>query len=77
MVVLGQAGVADGLGGLGVQRTGKLCIPVQYAAGNDAAMTAYDRLAALWSAPQPEKPENKMTARLSLAVLGRMILGRS
>ena len=47
------------------------------AAGNDAAMTAYDRLAALWSAPQPEKPENKMTARLSLAVLGRMILGRS
>ena len=33
MVVLGQAGVADGLGGLGVQRTGKLCIPVQYAAG--------------------------------------------
>ena len=47
------------------------------AAGNDAAMAAYDRLAALWSAPQPEKPENKMTARLSLAVLGRMILGRS
>ena len=47
------------------------------AAGNDAAMAAYDRLAALWSAPQPEKPENKTTARLSLAVLGRMILGRS
>lgn len=44
------------------------------AAGNDAAMAAYDRLAALWSAPQPE---NKTTARLSLAVLGRMILGRS
>ena len=33
MVVLGQAGVADGLGGLGVQRAGELCIPVQYAAG--------------------------------------------
>ena len=47
------------------------------AAGNDVAMAAYDRLAALWSAPQPEKPENKTTARLSLAVLGRMILGRS
>lgn len=44
------------------------------AAGNDAAMAACDRLEALWSAPQPE---NKTTARLSLAVLGRMILGRS
>ena len=32
VVVLGQAGVADGLGGLGVQRAGELCIPVQYAA---------------------------------------------
>ena len=47
------------------------------AAGNDAAMAACNRLEALWSAPQPEKPENKTTARLSLAVLGRMILGRS
>ena len=47
------------------------------AAGNDAAMAAYDRLAALWGITQPEKPENKTTARLSLAVLGRMILGRS
>ena len=47
------------------------------AAGNDAAMAAYDRLAALWGTTQPEKPENKTTARLSLAVLGRMILGRS
>ena len=43
------------------------------AAGNDAAAAACDRLAALWSAPQPE---NKTTARLSLAVLGRMILGK-
>ena len=47
------------------------------AAGNDAAMAAYDRLAVLWGITQPEKPENKTTARLSLAVLGRMILGRS
>ena len=47
------------------------------AAGNDAAMAAYDRLAALWGITQPEKPENKTTARLSHAVLGRMILGRS
>ena len=44
------------------------------AAGNDAAMAAYDRLAALWGITQPD---NKTTARLSLAVLGRMILGRS
>ena len=41
------------------------------AAGNDAAMAAYDRLAALWGITQPD---NKTTARLSLAVLGRMIL---
>ena len=47
------------------------------AAGNDAAMAACDRLEALWSDPQPPRPENKTTARLSLAVLGRMILGRS
>ena len=56
---------------------GVLTVLRTLAAGNDAAMAAYDRLAALWSAPQPEKPENKTTARLSLAVLGRMILGRS
>ena len=47
------------------------------AAGNAAAMAACDRLAALWSTTQPPKPENKTTARLGLAVLGRMILGRS
>ena len=47
------------------------------AAGNDAAMAACDRLEVLWGITQPEKPENKTTARLSLAVLGRMILGRS
>ena len=42
------------------------------AAGNDAA--ACDRLEALWGA---DDPDNRNTARLSLAVLGRMILGRS
>ena len=47
------------------------------AAGNDAAMAACNRLETMWNAPQPPKPENKTTARLSLAVLGRMILGRS
>lgn len=47
------------------------------AAGNAAAMAACDRLEALWSTTQPPKPENKTTARLGLAVLGRMILGRS
>ena len=47
------------------------------AVGNAAAMAACDRLAALWDTTQPPKPENKTTARLSLAVLGRMILGRS
>lgn len=53
------------------------------AAGNAAATAACDRLAALWNDPQPPekpdppKPENRTTARLGLAVLGRMILGRS
>ena len=44
------------------------------AAGNDAAAAACDRLEALWGA---DDPDNRNTARLSLAVLGRMILGRS
>jgi hypothetical protein len=44
------------------------------AAGNDAAAVACDRLEALWGA---DDPDNRNTARLSLAVLGRMILGRS
>lgn len=53
------------------------------AAGDDAAVAACDRLAALWDAllqpekPDPPQPENKTTARLGLAALGRMILGRS
>ena len=44
------------------------------AAGNDAAAAACDRLEALWGA---DDPDDRNTARLSLAVLGRMILGRS
>ncbi len=43
------------------------------AAGNDAA-AACDRLEALWGA---DDSDDRNTARLSLAVLGRMILGRS
>ena len=67
-----------GAGGISAEEKQALLAVLRLlAAGNDAAMAAYDRLAALWSAPQPEKPENKTTARLSLAVLGRMILGRS
>ena len=33
MVILGQAGIPDGLGGLGVECAGELGIPVQHAAG--------------------------------------------
>ncbi len=46
------------------------------AAGNDAAAAACDRLEALWGADDPDNPDDRNTARLSLAVLGRMILGR-
>ena len=45
------------------------------AAGNDAAMTAYDRLAALWDSTQP--PKENVFAVLGQAVLGKMILGRN
>ena len=50
------------------------------AAGNDAAMAACDRLAALWGTTQPEKPDqptNTVFAVLGQAVLGKMILGRN
>ena len=50
------------------------------AAGNDTAMDAYDRLAALWGTPQPEKPDqptDAASAVLGQAVLGKMILGRN
>ena len=67
-----------GTGGISAQeKQALLAVLRTLAAGNDAAMAACDRLAALWSDPQPPRPENKTTARLSLAVLGRMILGRS
>ena len=45
------------------------------AAGNDAAMDACDRLAALWGNPQP--PKEKVFAVLGQAILGKMILGRN
>ena len=38
VVVLRQAGIADGLGGLRIERTGKLGIPVQHPAGVLRAM---------------------------------------
>lgn len=50
------------------------------AAGNDAAMAAYDRLAALWGTTQPEKPDqptDAASAVLGQAILGKMILGRN
>ena len=50
------------------------------AAGNDAAMAACNRLAALWGTTQPEKPDqptDAASAVLGQAVLGKMILGRS
>ena len=45
------------------------------AAGNDAAMAACDRLAALWDNPQP--PRENVFAVLGQAILGKMILGRN
>ena len=53
---------------------GVLTVLRTLAAGNDAAAAACDRLEALWGA---DDSDNRNTARLSLAVLGRMILGRS
>ena len=67
-----------GTGGISAEeKQALLAILRLLAAGNAAAMAACDRLEALWSTTQPPKPENKTTARLGLAVLGRMILGRS
>ena len=73
-----------GAGGMSAeQKQALLEVLRTLAAGNDAAMAGCDRLAALWNDPQPPekpdppKPENKTTARLSFAALGRMILGRS
>ena len=47
------------------------------AAGNDAAMAACDRLAALWGTTQPDPPTDTAFAVLGQAILGKMILGRS
>mgnify|MGYP004519452547 CR=1 FL=1 len=50
------------------------------ATGNDAAMAACDRLAALWGTTQPEKPDQPTDtafAVLGQAILGKMILGRN
>ena len=54
------------------------------AAGNETAMDACDRLAALWGTTQPEKPDppqpepptDTAFAVLGQAVLGKMVLGR-
>ena len=63
-----------GTGGISAEeKQALLAILRLLAAGNDAAMAACDRLEALWGA---DDPDNRNTARLSLAVLGRMILGR-
>ena len=45
------------------------------AAGNAAAMAAYEALAALWDTPQP--PEENVFAVLGRALLGTMKLGRN
>ena len=70
-----------GKGGISAEEKQALLAVLQLlAAGNDAAMAAYDRLAALWSTTQPEKPDqptDKVFAVLGRAILGKMILGRN
>ena len=64
-----------GAGGISAEeKRAVLTVLRTLAAGNDAAASACDRLEALWGA---DDPDNTATARLNLAVLGRMILGRS
>ena len=64
-----------GIGGITTaEKRAVLTVLRTLAAGNDAAAAACDRLEALWGA---DDPDNRNTDRLSLAVLGRMILGRS
>ena len=65
---------APGASAATLVENGVLTVLRTLAAGNDAAAAACDRLEALWGA---DDPDNRNTARLSLAVLGRMILGRS
>lgn len=65
-----------GTGGITTAEKWELLVILRLlAAGNDAAMTAYARLEALWSAPQP--PKENVFAVLGQAILGKMILGRN
>ena len=65
-----------GAGGISAEEKQALLAVLRLlAAGNDAAMTAYARLEALWSAPQP--PKENVFAMLGRAILGKMSLGRN
>ena len=65
-----------GAGGISAEEKQALLAVLRLlAAGNDAAMTAYARLEALWSAPQP--PKENVFAVLGRAILGKMSLGRN
>ena len=65
-----------GTGGISAEEKQALLAVLRLlAAGNDAAMTAYARLEALWSAPQP--PKENVFAVLGRAILGKMSLGRN
>ena len=70
-----------GIGGITTaEKRELLAILRLLAAGNDAAMAACDRLAALWGTTQPEKPDpptDAASAVLGQAILGKMILGRN
>lgn len=74
-------GNGGGTGGISAEEKQALLEVLRLlAAGNDAAMAACDRLAALWGNPQPEKPDqptDAASAVLGQAVLGKMILGRN
>lgn len=66
----------EGSGGISAEEKQALLAVLRLlAAGNDAAMTAYARLEALWSAPQP--PKENVFAVLGRAILGKMSLGRN
>lgn len=66
----------EGTGGISAEEKQALLAVLRLlAAGNDAAMTAYARLEALWSAPQP--PKENVFAVLGRAILGKMSLGRN
>ena len=65
-----------GTGGISAEEKQALLTVLQLlAAGNDAAMDACDRLAALWGTTQP--PKENVFAVLGRAILGKMILGRN